>query len=102
MKDNYQKPFPKKILLRAAAVIPFAAVAVFICLLAAGVVSVHLPWRDGGDATHTKTPGELAYEEYLKSLTTAPDGTRRPSDSTGTSKPGDDTSSPVTPDEPVS
>lgn len=102
MKDNYQKPFPKKILLRAAAVIPFAAVAVFICLLAAGVVSVHLPWRDGGDATHTKTPGELAYEEYLRSLTTAPDGTRRPSDSTGTSKPGDDTSSPVTPDEPVS
>lgn len=76
MKKNYRKSAPEKSLLHVAAITVFAIVAVFACLVCAGFLKVRLPWADA-NTERTKTPGELAYESYLASLTTgqAPDTT---------------------------
>ena len=84
MKKNYRKSAPEKNLLHVAAITVFAIAAVFACLVCAGFLKVRLPWADAG-TERTKTPGELAYESYLSSLTTG----RAP-----------DTSSPETPEAP--
>lgn len=69
MKKNYRKSAPEKSLLHVAAITVFAIVAVFACLVCAGFLKVRLPWADA-NTERTKTPGELAYESYLASLTT--------------------------------
>ena len=76
MKKNYRKSAPEKSLLHVAAITVFAIAAVFACLVCAGFLKVQLPWADA-NTERTKTPGELAYESYLASLTTgqAPDTT---------------------------
>lgn len=75
-------------LIHIAAALVFTAVAAFVCLVAMGVLKIRLP--GGNDAPErTKTPGELAYESYLASLTPSPD----------TTKAEDDITAPVTTDD---
>lgn len=68
-------------ILHLATALVFTALAAFVCLVAMGVLKIRLP---GGNDTpeRTKTPGELAYESYLASLSPSPDTTKATTDST--------------------
>ncbi len=71
MKNNYRSGGGAALSHLAAAIL-FISAAAFVCLLAAGVLTVRFVWGGTGGSEVTKTPGELEYEKYLASLTTAP------------------------------
>lgn len=92
MKRNYKKSAPAKDAVHIAAVAVFIVAAAVVCLIAAGFISIRAPWS-ASETERTKTPGELAYESYLASLTSQPypNDTKKPEGTTGTAtRPIDD------------